>query len=291
MRDSSIPISKEKLDPKAEVLSIVQKSGTSFYWAMRLLPSQKRDAMFAIYAFCREVDDIADGEESSKIKLKKLQYWREQIYDLYKGRPKNLIMQALVGPLKNYDLAKEDFVAVIDGMETDAIGQVRIKNMDALVQYCDRVACAVGRLSNAVFGLAPEQRNSLAKALGEALQLTNILRDIHEDAKRNHIYLPKDLLAQNGIDNREIKDILESPRLPEVCSELAERTRQNFKQAKSIIKNCDKTRIRPAIIMMEIYHRLFVLLERRGWDSLNLPVKVSKVWKLFLVARILIFNK
>ena len=286
-----MPESDDQTDPQKEVLSIVQKSGTSFYWAMRLLPTAKRDAMFAIYAFCREVDDIADGNDTPETKRAKLQHWRNEINQLFEGRPNILITQALSGPLKTYGLNKADFDAVIDGMETDAIDHLQLEDMDALILYCDRVACAVGRLSNAVFGLAPEQGSRLAKALGEALQLTNILRDVEEDAERNHIYLPKDLLAQYGIDNLAANKILNHQGLMAVCTELADRARQDYQQAQKIIEACDKRLIRPAIIMMKIYHRLFVLLERRGWVNIKTPVKVSKAWKLMLAARILVFGK
>ncbi len=285
-----MPLDDEQLAPEKKVLSIVQKSGSSFYWAMRLLPAQKRGAMFAIYAFCREVDDIADGSDGPETKRVKLQHWRNEIDNLFARNPQNLITQALAGPLDAYGLVKEDFEAVIDGMETDAINQLRLQDMDALELYCDRVACAVGRLSNAVFGLERAQSVQLAKSLGEALQLTNILRDIHEDAERDHVYLPKDLLARHGIDDAAVKDILGHPRLTEVCEELAERARQDYQQAQTIIEACDKSLIRPAIIMMKIYHRLFVLLERRGWKNLDVPIKVSKAWKLLLAARILIFK-
>ncbi len=290
MQSNLMPLDERTLNPAEKVLSIVQRSGSSFYWAMRLLPAKKRDAMFAIYAFCREVDDIADGGDTPEIKRAKLQQWRVEINNLYDGIPQNLITRALAEPVRTYALSKEDFEAVINGMETDATDQLRLQDMDELVLYCDRVACAVGRLSNAVFGLAPDQSEKLAKSLGEALQLTNILRDIYEDAERDHVYLPKDLLARHGIEGTAINDILEHPGLVEVCVELAERARQDFQQAQSIIETCDKGLIRPAIIMMKIYHRLFVLLERRGWERLDVQVKVSKVWKLMLAARILIFK-
>jgi presqualene diphosphate synthase len=285
-----MPLNEEQLTPEEAVLSIVQRSGTSFYWAMRILPPQKRDAMFAIYAFCREVDDIADGAEKPETKLSKLQNWRDEIDALYKGAPNHLVTRALAKPLDAYQLTKEDFIAVIDGMETDATDQLRLQDMDALVLYCDQVACAVGRLSNAVFGLDRSKSIELAKYLGEALQLTNILRDVQEDAERNHVYLPKDVLTTHAIASEAVNDILEHPGLEQVCAELAERARQDYQQAQSIIATCDANLIRPAIIMMKIYHRLFILLEHRGWQRLDIPIKVSKAWKLWLAARILIFK-
>jgi len=274
----------------SDISSIVRQSGSSFYWAMRLLPLQKRDAMFAIYAFCREVDDIADGHDNPEIKCAKLNLWREEIDDLYDGNAGNPITQALVGPVATYNLAKADFTAVIDGMEMDAVDALRLQDMSELVLYCDRVACAVGRLSNAVFGLSGDQSDELAKFLGEALQLTNILRDICEDTERDHVYLPADLLARHGIATTSAKDIVEHPGIVEVCKELAGRAEGNYQKASSIINQCDKKLIRPAIIMMKSYHQLLRLLERRGWEHLDVPVKVSNLWKLLLAARILILG-
>ncbi len=274
----------------SDITSIVRKSGSSFYWAMRVLPPQKRNAMFAIYAFCREVDDIADGEDDPDTKRAKLKLWRNEISNLYNGNPGNIITNALTGPVAAYGLARADFEAVIDGMEMDAADALRLQDMAELVLYCDRVACAVGRLSNAVFGLSGDQGDDLAKSLGEALQLTNILRDIYEDAERDHVYLPADLLVHHGISGSSVSDIIEHPGVVEVCIELARRAEENYQKASSIIDHCDKKLIQPAIIMMRSYHQLLNLLERRGWEHLDVPVKVSKIWKLILAARILIFS-
>ncbi|MFP6710929.1 MAG: presqualene diphosphate synthase HpnD [Rhodospirillales bacterium] len=287
---NAMPLDDVQLGPNEDVLSIVKKSGTSFYWAMRLLPQEKRDAMFAIYAFCREVDDIADGDEKPSTKREKLDLWRDEINSLYDGKPNNFITRSLAKPLKTYNLAKEDFDAVIDGMEMDAVDQLSFQDMTELTLYCDRVACAVGKLSNAVFGLRGEQSRALAKSLGEALQLTNILRDVKEDAERNHVYLPADLRARHGMEGEAVNTIIKHPGLAEACRELALQAEKDFLEAKTIIDQCDKTLIQPAIIMMKIYHRTFILLQRRGWNRLDSPVKVSKAWKLLLAARILIFK-
>jgi len=274
----------------SDITSIVRKSGSSFYWAMRILPPQKRNAMFAIYAFCREVDDIADGEDDPDTKRAKLKHWRHEIDSLYEGNPNNSITRALADPIATYKLTKADFEAVIDGMEMDAVDTLHLQDMAELELYCDRVACAVGRLSNAVFGLSGNQGDRLAKSLGEALQLTNILRDIYEDADRDHVYLPADLLARHGIVGASVNEVIEHPKIVKVCIELARQAEENYQTASSIINQCDKKLIQPAIIMMKSYHRLLILLERRGWEHLDVPVKVSKIWKLFLAARILIFG-
>ena len=273
------------------ILTIVKKSGTSFYWAIRPLPIKKRRAMFAIYAFCRKVDDIADSNELTEKKILKLKKWRGKIESLYDNSPTDLITNALAKPIADYNLNKEDFIAIIDGMETDAVDQLRMSNKKELLIYCDRVACAVGRLSNEVFGISPEQGKDLAKSLGEALQLTNILRDISEDAEKNRVYIPRDLLKAYGNNNVTVDEILNHRGFDDACKDLAAVTRARFKEAESAIKKCDKKLITSALIMMKLYHQLFLLLQQRGWKDYNVPVKVSGIWKLWTIARILIFKQ
>ena len=247
--------------------------------------------MFAVYAFCREVDDIADGNKPLKEKLSQLREWRSKVEDLYDGNPTNLITHALARPIKNYNLNKQDFIAIIDGMETDSVDHLRIPNKAALAVYCDQVACSVGRLSNNIFGVEPALGIKLAKYLGEALQLTNILRDIQEDSDRDRVYLPTDLLALHGNDKIAIKEILDHPGLIGACKDLEKINKEKFKQAEDTIKNCNINLISPALIMMRIYYQLFILLKHRGWENYQIPVKVSKIFKLWTVARVLIFKR
>jgi phytoene synthase len=286
MSSRSKPANLEK-----KVLAIVKQSGTSFYWALRFLPLKKREAMFAIYAFCREVDDIADGNGPLKEKSSQLKKWRQKVDNLYNNNPTDLITHALTEPIKNYNLNKQDFIAIIDGMETDSVDHLRIPNKAALAMYCDQVACSVGRLSNNIFGIEPILGNKLAKFLGEALQLTNILRDVYEDSDRNRVYLPRDLLALHGNDKMAINEILEHPGLIGACKDLEELNREKFKRAEDTIKECNIELISPALIMMRIYYQLFILLKRRGWENYKVPVKVSKIFKLWTVARVLIFKR
>ncbi len=281
--------SNSTIDPKVMAADIVKRSGTSFYWAMRILPKPKRAAMFAIYAFCREVDDIADGSDRPEVKMGFLEKWRTEIKRLYDGHPEHIISLALADPIKIYNLDREDFLAIIDGMEMDAVKELRIVNMAELELYCDRVACAVGRLSNQVFGLTGELNRDLAKALGDALQLTNILRDVHEDAERNHIYLPSELRAKYGINGNEVSEIIDNPALSKVCGEIAEIAADRYRQADEIIEKCGKHLIRPATIMKSIYFQLFCLLQQRGWDRLELPVTMSKFQKMRLAFRAWLF--
>ncbi|MDA1090774.1 MAG: presqualene diphosphate synthase HpnD [Proteobacteria bacterium] len=269
----------------AYVEAIVRRAGSSFYWAMRRLPEQQRLAMYAIYAFCREVDDIADEGGSEQQKRIDLGLWRGEIERLYGDRPRNPIALALQRPVEVFGLQKEDFRAVIDGMEMDAEANIRIADMDELTLYCDRVACAVGRLSVRVFGLEDELGHRLAFHQGLALQLTNILRDIAEDADRGRLYIPRDLLVSYDIAAEDLPSIFNHLAFPKVCETLADVAERHFAQADAAAAECDREQIRPAIMMMEIYRRIFAKLKRRGWQYLNLPVGLSKIGKLWVALR------
>ena len=184
---------------RAHVREVTERSGTSFFWAMRLLEPARRDAMFAIYAFCREVDDIADEGGTAEAKRQGLAEWRREIDRLYAGAPTRPTTRALLRPVAAYGLLREDFLAVIDGMEMDALRDIRAPSLAELELYCARVAGAVGLLSVRAFGDRSETARKLALAEGKALQLTNILRDLAEDAGRGRLYLPRELLEKHGI--------------------------------------------------------------------------------------------
>jgi len=271
--------------PEHQAAELVRRSKTSFYWAMRRLPLEKRNAMFAIYAFCREVDDIADEPGDEADKLDRLDLWRMDIDSLYAGKPTFPIARALERPVSRFGLAREDFIHVIDGMAMDAGASLRIKDVGELLEYCDHVACAVGRLSNRVFGVAPDTGDKVATALGQALQLTNILRDLAEDAERDRLYLPLDLLEEHGIIETDPARVLTHPSLPRVAGELAELAAERFNQAAALLKDCDPDQMRPAVMMMEVYRRIFERLLKRGWLKINEPVKITKLEKLWVVLR------
>lgn len=272
-------------DALAHVESVVRRSGSSFYWAMRWLPTEKRQAMYGIYAFCRQVDDIADGTGQAEEKKAQLGQWGGEIERLYGEQPRNPVARALLGPVEDFGLHKEDFRAIIDGMEMDADDRVRIKDMDELSLYCERVACAVGRLCVCVFGLDDDKGKELAFSLGQALQLTNILRDIPEDAERDRLYIPEDLLRSYDVVSEDLPFVLNHPEFPKVCDTLAGVAERRFQQAETAIAQCDHVKIRPAIMMMEIYRRIFKKLRRRGWKHLNLPVEISKPRKIWIALR------
>jgi len=276
-------------EPSAYVENVVRRSGSSFYWAMRRLAVDKRRAMYAIYAFCREVDDIADEAGTVEEKIAGLGHWRGEIERLYGERPRNPVTRALLDPVEEFGLRKEDFRAVIDGMEMDAQPSIRIADMAELTLYCDRVACAVGRLSVRVFGLDDDTGRALAHAQGQALQLTNILRDIDEDAGRDRLYVPRDLLVAHGILSDDLDSILSHPAFEKVCETLADVAARHFARADELAAGCDAEKIRPAILMMEIYRRIYLRLKRRGWRDLTRPVGLGKLHKLWVAFRYGVF--
>ena len=200
-------------------------SGSSFYAAMRILPRDQRAAMFQIYSLCRQVDDIADSDGPRPERLAALQQWRDDIDALYRGDPPARLRD-YASSVRRFDLKPEDFLAIVDGMEMDVPQDIRAPDLATLDLYCDRVASAVGRLSVRVFGLAQDDGILLAHHLGRALQLTNILRDIDEDAGIGRLYLPSEILLHAGITSTDPLKVIADPALPKVCAPLVERSEE-----------------------------------------------------------------
>jgi presqualene diphosphate synthase len=263
----------------------VETAGTSFYWAMRLLPRQRRNAMYAIYAWCREIDDIADGDRPVAVKQAALRDWRDEIEALYTGRPRLLVTRALHQPVLRYALRQQDFLAVIDGMEMDAREDIRAPDLATLDLYCARVASAVGHLSVHVFGDSSPAAHRVAESLGRALQLTNILRDLDEDAQRRRLYLPREILERHGIPAIEPTQVLRDPALPAVCRELAAIAERHYRQAALAMTECRRRAMRPAAVMAAVYHATLRELLRRGWSDPAAPVVLSRGLKLWLALR------
>jgi phytoene synthase len=263
----------------------VQAAGSSFYWAMRILPAPRRNAMYAIYAFCRDVDDIADEPAPLAEKRAGLAEWRSEIDAVFAGAPRHVIGRALVEPVREYQLRREDFLAMIDGMEMDAAEDIRAPDLATLDLYCARVASAVGHLSVRIFGDASPAAGRVADSLGRALQLTNILRDLAEDAARGRLYLPRELLEAHGIQTTEPRDVLRHPGLPAVCQDLAAITRRHYDDAETAMAECSHRAMRPAAIMCAVYRATFNRLVASGWRSPDTPVRIPTPMKLWLVLR------
>lgn len=247
-----------------EVRCRVRTAQSSFYWAMRLVPRLQRAALFAIYAFCREVDDIADGGMNREDKVAALASWRRTIDALYGGQATDAVGRVLAASTRTFALRREDFLAVIQGMEMDAHGPIVGPTHAELDLYCDRVAGAVGRLCVQVFG---QTRNGLpvAGALGRALQLTNILRDVEEDAQRGRLYLPREILAAEGLAELPAATVVKDPRLPHAMAALGAIAEQAFAEADNALAICDRKKMRPAVVMAMLYRGHLGRMRANGW--------------------------
>lgn len=270
---------------KAHAEDLVRRSGTSFYWGMRLLPPAKREAMYAIYAFCREVDDIADGNVPTDDKLRALDDWRLEVGSLYQGCPNHPTTLALLEPVSRFDLPRDEFLRMIDGMEMDARALMTAPTMTVLEHYCRAVAGTVGLLSMSVFEQRGNDLDRGALALAEALQLTNILRDLHEDAERQRLYLPRELLMQYGIEPEPPIQAIRHPEVKGVCRALASRAEKCFAQAERLLAKGDRDKLRPALIMMHSYRRILERLQKEDWRRLDRRVRLNKLERLWIGIR------
>ena len=259
-------------------------SGSSFYAAMRILPREQRDAMFQIYSFCRQVDDIADSTGPRPERLAAIQQWRDDIDALYQGNPPPRL-QDYLATVRQFGLKREDFLAIIDGMEMDIPQDIRAPDLATLDLYCDRVASAVGRLSVRVFGLPEQDGILLAHHLGRALQLTNILRDIDEDAGIGRLYLPREGLLHAGITSDDPIKVAADKALPRVCAPLVERARNHFAQSDEIMKRNSRRQVRAPRIMSKYYGTILQLLVERGFALPRRPVRLNKMAKLAIILR------
>ena len=259
-------------------------SGSSFYAAMRILPREQREAMFQIYSFCRHVDDISDSTGPRAERLAALQQWRDDIDALYRGNPPSRLHD-YVASVRKFGLLREDFLAIIDGMEMDVPQEIRAPDLATLDLYCDRVASAVGRLSVRVFGLPTDDGILLAHHLGRALQLTNILRDIDEDAGIGRLYLPREELLKAGITSTDPLEVAVDPALPNVCAPLVERARAHFARADEVMARHPRRVVRAPKIMSKYYRAILHLLITRGFAIPRTPVRVGKVARLAIILR------
>jgi squalene synthase HpnD len=266
------------------VEAIVRAAGTSFYRGMRVLPPDRRHAMYAIYAFCRIVDDIVDEDGAFAAKLPRLAAWRERVAGLYRSQADGPVTRVLVAAVRRFGLRQEDFLAVIDGMQMDAEVVIVAPDLATLDLYCDRVAAAVGRLSVRAFGDSSAAADRVAHSLGRALQLTNILRDVQEDADRGRLYLPREWLDEAAVPH-DPSAALHAPGLSCVCARVAALAHQHFRAAREAMAKCDAKAMKPARLMGATYAAILSRLERRGWAQSDQRVSLPAWQKLWLALR------
>jgi phytoene synthase len=265
-----------------------QASGSSFYAGMRMLPKAEREAMFAIYGFCRAVDDIADDQGGDREgRAVALDQWRRDLDSLYAGGdPGQAVLVAEA--VRRFDLDRADFEAVIDGMAMDVARDICWPTMAELDLYCDRVASAVGRLSVRVFGMPREPGLDLAHHLGRALQLTNILRDIDEDAEIGRVYLPAEALTAAGIALTTPEEVAADPRIDQAVRPLVARAHDHYRAANAILAARPAGHLIAPRLMEAAYSKLLKRMEIVGWAPPRRRVRVSKPALLWTVARLLV---
>jgi phytoene synthase len=281
----SLAVAQDDLDT---VEAVVRNAGTSFYRGMRILPPDRRQAMYAIYAFCRMVDDIVDEDGSLPDKLLALATWRDRVGRLYQDQAEDPVTRVLLAAVHRFGLRAQDFLAVIDGMQMDAETVIVAPDLSTLDLYCDRVASAVGRLSVRAFGDSSPDADRVAFALGRALQLTNILRDVQEDAARGRVYLPREYLEDAGVP-LDSALLLGAPGLAAVCERVARLAQLHFDSAAASMALCNPKAMKPARLMGATYAAILARLQRRGWDRLDIRVGLPKWHKIWLALRFGLF--
>jgi len=257
-------------------------SGSSFYYSFLFLPKPQREAITALYAFCREIDDIADECHEELVARTKLAWWRKEIGNLYDGNPQHPVTKALAPAVTRYQLDQEHFHEIIDGMEMD-LDQNRYADFKHLQLYCYRVASVVGLLSASIFGFSNRGTLKYAHDLGLAFQLTNIIRDVGEDARRNRIYLPQDELARFGVTEDDILQSRETPQMQQLLEFQIERAENYYDRALSELPAEDRKPQRTGLIMTAIYRTLLREIRAGGASKvLNARISLTPLRKLWL---------
>lgn len=257
------------------------KSGSSFYYSFLFLPPDQRKAITALYAFCREVDDIVDECSEPGIARIKLQWWRDSMRETFTGSPQHPVQKALATPIRTFDLPLEYFLEIIDGMEMD-LDNNRYTTFDDLSLYCYRAAGVVGLLAARIFGYQNPAVLDYAKNLGIAFQLTNILRDVREDAARNRIYIPQQELAAYNVNESDILDNRFTDNMAALLKFQSERAKQYYDKAFDFLPEQDRYSQRSGLIMATIYLNTLQAIEADNFRVLDGRVSLTPLKKLWL---------
>jgi 15-cis-phytoene synthase len=257
------------------------KSGSSFYYAFLFLPPERRQAITALYAFCREVDDVVDECTDTSIARIKLAWWRTQIDAMYQGKAEHPVTLALTPHLKPFDITQPRLLAIIDGMEMD-LDQTRYLDWPALEKYCWHVAGVVGELSAGIFGYRDPETLQYASKLGIAFQLTNIIRDVGDDARRGRIYLPISDLQKFEVRASDILNGQYSDSFAALMAFEGQRARQMYFEAIERLPAEDQRAQRPGLMMAAIYHSLLTEIEHEKWQVLDQRISLTPLRKFWL---------
>ncbi|HZX27097.1 MAG TPA: presqualene diphosphate synthase HpnD [Telluria sp.] len=257
------------------------QSGSSFYYSFLFLPPERRRAITALYAFCREVDDTVDECTDQGVARIKLAWWRAELSQMYAGSPTHPVTQALAPHLAAYGLKEEHLQAIVDGMEMD-LDQTRYLDFANLEKYCWHVAGAVGILSASIFGVTQPQTLKYAEKLGLAFQLTNIIRDVGEDARKGRIYLPVNELQQFDVKAADLLNARHSEKFELLMRFQTERAERYYEEAYALLPRADRRAQRPGLMMAAIYRTLLDEIARDGFHVLNQKISLTPLRKLWL---------
>lgn len=257
------------------------ESGSSFYYSFLFLPAERRRAITALYAFCREVDDVVDESTDDMVARSKLTWWRKEIQAMLANAPTHPVTRALLPHLTTYKLEGAHLMAVIDGMEMD-LNQTRYLDFPALQKYCWHVAGVVGILSASIFGISNPQTKVFAEKLGLAFQMTNIIRDVGEDARKGRIYLPVNELQQFKVTAADILNARHSPEFEALMQFQYERAQKLYDEALAILPPEDRRAQRTGLIMAVIYRTLLSEIQRDGFHVLSQRISLTPIRKLWL---------
>jgi phytoene synthase len=259
-------------------------SGSSFYYSFLFLPLERRRAITALYAFCREVDDAVDESSDAQLAATKLAWWRQEVANLFAGKPHHPVSQALARHLKSFGLEEKNMQDIISGMEMD-LTQTRYLDWKALERYCYHVAGVVGLLAARIFGYSDARTLDYARSLGIAFQLTNIIRDVGEDARKNRIYLPIEDLQKFAVPAADVLGLRQSEAFTKLMRFEAERARAHYEDAFRALPVADRKAQRPGLIMAAIYRALLEEIERDGFAVLHRRTSLTPLRKFWIAWR------
>ncbi|MDQ6993858.1 MAG: presqualene diphosphate synthase HpnD [Mariprofundus sp.] len=259
-------------------------SGSSFFYAFLFLATEQRRAMMALYAFCREVDDVADEVSDQQVAMQKLSFWRQEVGRAFKGQAQHPVGHELYWCAAHFSISEELLLEIIDGMQTDVMATPFIKHSD-LSLYMYRVAGVVGLLSIEVFGYTERQSRAFATQLGEALQITNILRDLSEDADIGRIYLPQEIRSQYHVSDHAFKKGVMDDGMQQLLQMYGEKAEQAYRSAITMIPDCDRKTLRPSIVMGAIYYNYLCKLRQNKFDVWKQPISILPIRKIWVAWR------
>ena len=273
------------MNPEQYVQEKAAASGSSFYYAFLFLPKPRRAAITAFYAFCREIDDVVDEVRDPGVAATKLAWWRTEVAQSFAGQPRHPVMQALMPCAAEFHIEARQLQQVIDGCQMD-LDQTRYLDFPALQRYCHLVAGVVGEVAARIFGQTDPQTTAYAHKLGLALQLTNIIRDVGEDAMRGRIYLPVNELQQFDVKAHELLNRVHSERFVALMKFQAARAHQAYDEALALLPAADRRSQKPGLMMASIYRTLLREIERDDFKVLDQRVSLTPVRKLWLAWRV-----